>query len=77
MPIDIGQRLAQGDVYLDYDFEDVMFRWDHQRRLIFVKFDGETEKQQPVSHDNRLFNDALRFGKEISEAVYLNGRASP
>jgi hypothetical protein len=74
MAINIGKRLAQGDVYLDYAFEDVMFRWDQQRRLIFVKFDGESENNTPVPHDNRLFNDALRFGIEICKDEYLKGR---
>lgn len=36
---------------------------------------GSTAKHpEPAPPDNRLFNDALRFGEEISEDEYLSGK---
>jgi hypothetical protein len=74
MPIEKGPRFAQGDLYVDYPFEDVMYRWDHLKQQVFVKFDGQAESPEPVPHDNRLFNDSLLFGDEINQAAYLKGR---
>jgi hypothetical protein len=68
-----GQRFDEGDVFVDHPFEQVMFRWDHRARRTFRKFYGG-EEQGPVPHDNRLFNDALRFGDEITAAEYHAGR---
>lgn len=41
---------------------------------IYMRFYGEEEKLTPVHHDNRLFNDALLFGDEISRDQYLTGK---
>lgn len=57
-------------IFLDYDFEDVMYRWDRANKLVYVKFYGEKEKEKPVPTSNRLFTDALRFGKKISQSEY-------
>lgn len=54
-----------------------MYRWDHVNRQVFVRFYGKPEAQTPVPQSNRLFNDALRFGEEISAQQYHLGRARP
>ena len=69
-----GPTFNQRDVFVDYDFESVMFRWDHVRRLIYRRFYGESEGPEPVPHDNKLFNDALLFGEEITRGEYERGR---
>jgi len=74
MSISKGEKFAKQDVYVDYAFEDVMFRWDHKRSEIFVKFYGEPENKELVPHDNRLFNDALLYGEEITQEQYLKGK---
>ncbi|MCW8901492.1 MAG: hypothetical protein OQK95_12540 [Gammaproteobacteria bacterium] len=74
MGISKGEKFAKQDVYVDYAFEDVMFRWDHKRSKIFVKFYGELENKELVPHDNRLFNDALLYGEEITREQYLKGK---
>lgn len=70
MPVSKGQLFAQGDVYIDYPFEEVMYRWDHKQEKIYVRFYGEAEKPAPVPHDNRLFNDALLSGNQITREQY-------
>jgi hypothetical protein len=74
MAINKGEMFADKDVYVDYPFEEVMYRWDHLAENIYVKFYGESEKSEPIPHDNNLFNEALLSGHEISKEEYQNGR---
>ncbi|WP_259754970.1 hypothetical protein [Pseudomonas sp. GCEP-101] len=77
MGIEKGEVFAQRDIYIDYDFEDVTYRWDHRTSTVYVRFYGEPEHPEPVPQDNPLFNDALRFGREISREEYLRGFPAP
>jgi hypothetical protein len=61
---------------VEYAFEQVMFRWDHVNQKIYRKFYGKLEGSDAVPHDNHLFNDALRFGDEISREEYEAGKKS-
>lgn len=70
MPVEKGEIFAQRDVFVDYPFESVMFRWDHKQQKIFRKFYGEKEDANPIDHANRLFNEALLGGEEISQTTY-------
>ncbi|MBD8708758.1 MULTISPECIES: hypothetical protein [unclassified Pseudomonas] len=74
MGINKGERFAKEDVYVDYPFEDVTYRWDHASQQVFVRFYGEQESREPVPHENRLFNDALRYGEEMTKAEYDRGK---
>jgi hypothetical protein len=58
---------ASRDVFLDYDHEEVTFRWNHRTGTVFRKFYGAAESEQPVPADNRLYNDAVLYGREISK----------
>ena len=72
MPIAKGEVFAKRDVFVGYSYESVMFRWDHQKKEAFQKFYGELpEDETPVSLDNKLFNDALLNGHEISRDQYF------
>lgn len=74
MPIAKGDFFVGRDVFVDYPFEEVMFRWHHKSEKIYLKFYGEAESRKPVPHENNLFNDALLSGDEISETIYLQGK---
>ena len=41
MAINKGKLFSEKDVYIDYSFEEVMYRWDHKAEKIHVKFYGE------------------------------------
>ncbi len=73
MAINKGQLFANSDVYINYQFEEVMYRWDHIEQKVYVRFYGEAENPNPVSHDNRLFNGALLSGDQISREQYERG----
>ncbi|WP_110946881.1 hypothetical protein [Pseudomonas sp. UBA5706] len=73
MGIDDLSVFAARDVYLDYDFEEVTFRWDHRARTVHVKFYGADESAELVPADSRLYNDAILYGREISREEYEKG----
>ena len=68
-----NERFRQGDVFIDYDFEEVMFRYDHRTQRFFRRFYGES-KEDEVPHDNRLLNDAMQFGDETDANTYQAGK---
>jgi hypothetical protein len=41
---------------------------------LFRKFYGEQEDLQPITHDNRLCNEALMHGDEINASQYTAGK---
>lgn len=75
MGVSKGPRFRTEDIFVDYPYEEVTFRWDHISMQIFRRFYGEAEDIQPVPSDNRLYNDALCFGDEISREDYHKPRA--
>ncbi len=74
MAINKGELFTQQDVYVDYPFEEVMFRHMKKDGAIYRKFYGEQESSEVISHDNRLFNDALLSGDEITQEEYELGK---
>ena len=70
-----GTRFDSENIYIDYPFEQVIFRWDHKAKSVHRKFYGEMESLAPLAPDNRLFNDTLLFGDEILQHQYLAGKA--
>jgi uncharacterized protein len=75
MGISKGERFGREDIYVDYPFEEVMFRWDHTSRKVYRRFYDKAESG-PVPHDNGLYNQALQFGDEIQRDVYIAGKRS-
>lgn len=73
MVLDVSAKMQQGAVYVDYNYEEVMFRWDHMRETQYRKFYGE-DFEIEVPFNNRLYCDALLFGNEISAEEYRNGK---
>ncbi len=59
----------QGDVYLDYPFEDIKFRWEHRTGKVFRRFYGQAEEE--VSYSSNLFRDAMSSGKQITREEYF------
>jgi len=74
MAINKGQLFVDNDVFIDYAFEEVMFRWDHVERKVYVRFYGEDEKSSPVRQDSGLFNQAILSGEQITQQQYEKGR---
>ena len=75
MGIGKADFFADHDVFIEYDFEDVMFRWDVARKTIYRRF-RHRHTESEVSHDNRLFNDSVLFGDVITKERYFSGMVS-
>lgn len=73
MAIMKGSEWAIKNFYLDDDFEEVMFRWDCVDKKQYRKFYGETQESS-IPHDNKLINNAMLYGKEISKEEYDAGK---
>ena len=67
------ESLRDRDVFFDYDFEEALFRFDHRAKTFFCKLYGQPSEVE-IPHDDRLVNEALRFGEEVSEALYRAGK---
>jgi len=74
MAIKTGQYLNKQDIYIDYPFEEVMFRRTCSDGLIYRKFYGKDENPTPINDSNKLFNDALLSGVEITREEYMAGK---
>jgi hypothetical protein len=73
--VKVGLPFDQEDIYIYYDFEEVMFRWDHQSKQVYRKFYSEQEFAAPIPQDNRLYTDALLSGSEITQEEYDKGKS--
>lgn len=75
-------RFIKGDLiwntenlYIEYEYEEVMFRWDHSLRKVYCKFYGETNADEwEVPYTQDLFTQATLFGNEITKEAYDKGK---
>ena len=74
MAIKTGEYLNTKEIYIDYPFEEVMFRRNHKNGSVYRKFYGEKESVEPIPHNNKLYNDALLSGNEITHDKYEKGK---
>jgi hypothetical protein len=72
--VEKGSRFVGRDVYIDYSYMRVMFRWEFESEQIFVRHYGKPESSTPIAHDNGLFNEATLYGTEISRDEYFQGK---
>jgi hypothetical protein len=59
---------GKGDVYLDYPFEQVKFRWEAETKKVFRRRYGKSESESDYTSD--LFRDAISSGKLITREEY-------
>jgi len=74
MSIKTGVYMDTKNIYIDYPFEEVMFRRMSINGSIHRKFYGEFESNELIHSNNKLYNDALLFGMEITKKIYLTGK---
>jgi hypothetical protein len=60
----------QGDVYIDYPFEDAKFRYEHATSRVFLRFNNREEVE--VGYTNDLFRDGMRSGTQIDREQYFS-----
>ncbi|WP_077929465.1 hypothetical protein [Wohlfahrtiimonas populi] len=68
-------RWGTEDLYICYDFEEVMYRWSYIDRKQYQKFyNGPNNQEQEVPYNQRLFTDAIMYGEEITKEEYEQGK---
>ena len=68
------ELFRQGDVYIDYPFEDMKFRFDKAGNKVFVHFYGKREVE--IEQSNAHFHEAIQAGSVITKEQYLSDVAS-
>jgi hypothetical protein len=61
-----------GDLYIEYGFEDVLFRYEAKTARFFRKFYKDSFERK-VPHDSKLLNDAICSGVLTTAERYLTG----
>ncbi len=68
VPLDLFGR---GDVFIDFPYEDAMFRFEFRSGRIFRKFYGEEEVE--IARDSKLFHEAISAGDVTTPDHYARG----
>ncbi len=63
------QAFIEGDVYIDYPYEDAKFRFERATLKVFRRFYGEPETEIP--HDSELYHEARSGGWQITAEDYF------
>ena len=68
------ELFRKGDVYIDFPFEDVLYRYEFKTRRLFCRFYGCPENEIP--QDSKLFHDAISAGAVTTAERYAQGGPS-
>jgi hypothetical protein len=63
------KAFQQGDVYIDYPFEDTKFRYAQATSRVYGRFNNREEVE--VGYTNDLFCDAMRSGAQFDREQYF------
>ena len=69
------ELFRKGDVYIDYPFEDMKFRFEKASNKVFVHFYGKPEVE--IDHGDAHFNEAIQAGNVITKEQYLSDVVLP
>ena len=74
MPIEDRKRVTaeafvEGDVYIDYPYEDAKLRCERATLKVYRRFYGESEIEIP--HDSELYHEAQSGGWQITAEDYF------
>ncbi len=64
-----AKAFQDGDVYIDYPFDDAKFRYEHATSRVFGRFNDGDEVE--LGYTNDLFRDAMRSGSQIDREQYF------
>ena len=64
-----------GDVYIDFPYEEAMFRFEKSTGKIYRRFYGRPSEDE-LDSSSKLFADACIAGTQVTPEVYRAGRAA-
>ena len=62
-----------GDVYIDYPYEEVFFRFEQSTGKIYRQFYGEPTESE-IERSSKLYAEARTAGDPITRSEYLAGK---
>ena len=65
----MSEDFRNRDIYIDYSFEDRMFRWEKETQKVYCRRYGEREVE--INHTSEFFNEAISAGREIDRDEYF------
>jgi hypothetical protein len=68
-----GSAFQAGDVYIDFPYEEVMFRYEKDTGKVFRKFYGRTAEDE-ISRELKLYAEARIAGTQTTPDEYRRGR---
>jgi len=63
------ELFQKGDVFLDYPFEEIKFRFDKASNKVFARRYGQAEVE--IKQTNAHFNEAISSGKVVTKEQYF------
>ncbi len=63
------KAFIEGDVYIDYPYEDVKFSFEREAGKVYRRWYGESEMEIP--YDSELYNESHSSGWAITREEYL------
>jgi hypothetical protein len=70
-----AEAFVEGDVYIDYPYEDAKFRFERATLKVYRRFYGEPEIEIP--HDSELYHEAQSGGWQITAEEYFQDQGAP
>ena len=65
-----SEAFQKGDVYIDFPYEEAMFRFERATGKVYRRFYGETAEVE-VDHASKLFAEACIAGQQTSAEEYF------
>ncbi len=62
----------KGDVYIDYPYEEVKFRYEKATNKVYRRWYGETEMEIPMTSE--LYNESHSGGWQITREDYFRDK---
>jgi hypothetical protein len=68
-----GSAFQAGDVYIDFPYEEVMFRYEKGTGKVFRKFYGKTREDE-IPAESNLYAEGIIAGTQTTLDEYRRGR---
>ncbi len=63
------EAFLNGDVYIDYPYEDAKFRWEEETKKVYRRFYGEPEIE--IDPTSNLYHEAISGGWKTTSEEYF------
>jgi hypothetical protein len=68
-----SSAFSEGDVYIDFPYEEVMFHYEKKAGKLFRKFYGSSTEDE-IPHNLKIYTEARIAGEQTTAAEYRRSR---